>query len=110
MAKSKKKIPSLRDYYYDLPEVYQKIHDGQYIIAPKARQSAYNDFGWYTKDIADTYLSLKPIHFYKLGKDKYDHLRVIAIYKVRFRGEDIYTHFYIDDNIKKLVINSFKRE
>jgi N-acetyl-gamma-glutamylphosphate reductase len=40
---------------------------------------------------------------------KFDPLVVVDYYKAyRLKGEEIYTHFYINDTTGRLVVNSFK--
>ncbi|MBA7714630.1 hypothetical protein ES703_123659 [subsurface metagenome] len=112
MAKRKRKrkhIPRPRSYY-GLSEVIRKINNGQFIIRPNATQHALEDFGWGISEIKKAYNILKAKHFYKTDASKINPLWVVDIYKARLIGEDIYTHFYIDDTVGILVINSFKRD
>ncbi len=112
MSKGKRRRKHIRRprSYYDLSEVIQKISDGQVLIQRNASEYASNDFGWGRTEILKAYSMLKPKHFYKTGNSRNIPRLVIDIYKARLYGEDIYTHFYIDDSVEKLVINSFKRD
>jgi len=96
--------------YYQLSEVLQKINSGQLLIRSNAIRDAFQAFGWGTSDIMNAYRMLKPKHFYKTDNSKAKPGLVIDIYKAHLYGEDIYTHFYIDDSQNKLVINSFKND
>lgn len=112
MAKGKKK--STKGFrprsYYELSEVVQKINSGQFLIKENAILYALQDFGWGISDIMNAYRMLKPKHFYKTDDSKAKPGLVIDVYKAHLNGEDIYTHFYIDDSENKLVINSFKND
>jgi hypothetical protein len=57
----------------------------------------------------NVYRRLQPKHFHKTESYKGRPTVAIDYYKADLYGEDIYTHFYIDDNEKKLVISSFKK-
>jgi hypothetical protein len=112
VSKSKgkrKKQPSRRKSFYQLSEIRQKIVAGEVLIRPNAVRCAFQDFGWETKDILNVYRKLQPKHFYKTAS--YEGRPTVAVdyYKANLYGEDIYTHFYIDDTEGKLIINSFKR-
>lgn len=112
MTKRKKKSTKVPHptSFYKLSEVIQKINDGQFLIRDNATQCALCDFGWGTSEILKVYNMLKPKHFYKTDNSKIIPILVIDVYKAHLYGEDVYTHFYIDDSIGKLVINSFKRD
>ena len=61
-------------------------------------------------DIIDALCKLQPKHFYKSDTSKVKPTVVLDFYKaVGLKGENIYTHFYVDDQSKVFVINSFKR-
>jgi hypothetical protein len=110
MAKRKRK-PIRRSYiksYYDLSEVIQKINSGQVKIRSNALRDAYQKFGWGLSDIKDAYRKLQPKHFHKTDVSKYLAGVALDFYKATINGENIYTHFYINDKSKLLVINSFK--
>ena len=96
--------------YYKLSEVLQKVNSGQLLIRSNAIRDAFKAFGWETSDIMNAYRMLKPKHFYKTDNSKAKPVLVIDVYKAHLNGEDIYTHFYIDDSQNKLVINSFKKD
>lgn len=112
MTKGKKKSRPIVPHpkgFYPLAEVKAKIEAGDVFINGNALRSAQDCFGWETGEILDAYLKLKPDHFYKTDNSKTNPNVVIDIYKANaINGESIYTHFYIDDTFRKLVINSFK--
>jgi hypothetical protein len=95
--------------YYELSEVKEKISNGQVYITKRAQDNAMADFGWGVEDIKKAYLELKTSHFYKNGDAKWNRMIVYDIYKAHINGEDIYTHFFIDDKENVLVIDSFKK-
>lgn len=107
---NKRKIPPHPKSYYPLEEVKQKIQDGDVVIRENAQKNALKDFGWGKQDIYKMYMMLGKHHFYKSETSKLSPLIVIDHYKAHLSGEDIYTHFYIDDYSNKLVINSFKQD
>jgi hypothetical protein len=108
-AKGKRKRPSSRrGSFYQLSEVRQKIAAGDVLIRPNAVRCAFQGFGWETKDILKAYCKLQPKHFYKTESYRGRPTVAVDYYKANLYGEDIYTHFYIDDTAGKLVINSFK--
>jgi len=112
MTRQKRK-PVRRSYtksYYKLSEVIQKINDGQILIRPDALRDAYQQFGWESSDILNAYMKLKPKHFHKTAGSK--HILGVAIdtYRATINGENIYTHFYINDKSKFLIINSFHEQ
>ena len=58
----------------------------------------------------DALRRLRPGHFHKSDNSDVKPAVVLDFYKARgLKGEDVYTHFYIDDEKRVLVINSFKR-
>ena len=112
MPKGKRKrkhIPRPRSFY-NLSEVIQKINNGSFTIRQNATQCALEDFGWGTPEIKKVYNLLKEKHFCKTAPSDINPLWIVDIYKARLIGENVYTHFYIDDTVGILVINSFKRD
>ena len=95
--------------YYPLTEVCQKIDSGKFLINDNAKQTAEQDFSWKHDDVKRAYKLLKRKHFIKTEYSEARPGFVIDCYRGHIRGEDVYTHFYIDDN-GKLVINSFKQD
>ena len=112
MAKGKRKSTKKPHpvSYYKLSEVVQKINSGQFLINSNAERYALQDFGWGISDILYTYRNLQPKHFFKSDTSKWKPGVVVDVYKARLNGEDVYTHFYIDDTFDNLIINSFKRQ
>ena len=112
MTRPKRK-PGRRSYtksLYQLAEVIQKINNGQVLINKNAEDDAYQQFGWGLSDIKDAYRKLRPKHFHKTNVSKYIPGVAIDTYKATINGEQIYTHFYINDKSKLLVINSFHEQ
>ncbi len=72
-------------------------------------RSAFADFGWGIQDVKNAYLQLRMSHYYKTDSSKVKPGVALDFYKACIEGEYIYTHFYIDDLTKTLVINSFKQ-
>ena len=96
--------------FYRLGEVRSLILAGRVCIRRNSSRDARNDFGWDTCDIVDAMSKLQLKHFYKSAASRTDPSVVLDFYKARgLKGEDVYTHFYIDDRHDVLVINSFKR-
>ena len=79
------------------------------VIRNNALDDAQRDFGWNHTDILDAIGKLRPKHFYKTEKSHITPAEVIDYYKARkIKGENVYTHFYVDTTTGILVINSFK--
>jgi|WetSurMetagenome_2_1015567.scaffolds.fasta_scaffold285638_2 hypothetical protein len=95
---------------YNLEDVKRKITAKKVLINQNARQSAFDDFGWEWKDIVDVYSKLQPRHFYKTDQSLFKFPIWIDVYKAHLNGEDVYTHFYVDDESGNLVINSFHKD
>jgi Motility quorum-sensing regulator, toxin of MqsA len=113
MAGKRLKMVSVRSRtkpFYSLTEVRTLIDSGDYFISPEARENAGRDFGWRTEeDILDAIKKLRPGHFYKCDYKYHDSSVVFDFYKAGdLKGENVYTHFYIDRQVNKLVIDSFK--
>lgn len=110
-AKGKRKRQSSRQKsFYQLSEIRQKIAAGEVIIHPNAVKCAFQDFEWGIEDIFNVYRQLQPKHFSKKENSRIKKPTVVIdYYEASLYGEDIYTHFYIDDTNGKLVINSFKK-
>ena len=85
------------------------IDDGAVVIRDDAKLDARRDFGWRDPDIMDALKKLQPRDFYKSDTSVVKPLTVLDFYKARVNGENVYVHFYIDDGLKKLVINSFHK-
>lgn len=103
-------MPPRLKAFYPLEDVKQMIQSGNFLIRENAQRCALIDFGWGKQDILDTILSLKQHHFQKSDKSELSPLITIDSYKARLKGEDIYTHFYVDEHSKTLIINSFKQD
>jgi hypothetical protein len=95
--------------FYDLVEVKQKIQAGKVLLRSNALDGARDAFGWDASDILSALSELQLKHFH--GKDnlKFKPLIVVDSYRAYgLKGENVYTHFYINDITGLLVINSFK--
>ena len=107
MPRRKRRVA--RSPHYSLANVVHKINNGQVLIRPNAIRDAFQLFGWTFSDIKAAYRKLQPRHFHKTDVSKVKPGVYLDFYKATINGEDIYTHFYIDDQ-SKLVINSFHRQ
>ena len=110
MMSKKKKKKKERKPYYPLSVIKDKISKDDVVIRKNALESAENDFRWDDKDILDAINKLQPKHFYKTDPARHVPSRMIDFYKVySLKGEDVYIHLYIHEDINKLVISSFKK-
>jgi len=111
MFKSKRKKgskPGRSKAYYSLQDVRKHIVEGKVLIRSNATRDALNDFGWGTNDILDALKKLKLKHYHKTEPYRSNPTVKVDYYKARnLKGENVYTHFYINEN-DELVINSFK--
>jgi hypothetical protein len=108
--KAKRRASSKPESFYSLSEVRQMVDQGKILLRPNALDDAQRDFGWDTRDILDALRKLQPRHFYKSDTSAKKPAVVLDFYKAPgLKGEDVYTHFYIDDENSVLVVNSFKR-
>jgi hypothetical protein len=94
--------------YYELSEVKEKIKNKQYYINSNAVKGAFQGFGWGIDDILRVYKNLKKSHYYKSANSQNKPMIVIDVYKASISGENIYTHFYIEND--NLIINSFHKQ
>ena len=107
---AKRKTTPRPESFYALSEVRELIDQGKVLLRPNALDDAQRDFGWGTRDILDALRKLRPGHFYKSDTSAKKHAVMLDFYKAQgLKGEDVYTHFYIDDENEVLVVNSFKR-
>ena len=80
------------------------------MIRSQALESALNDFGWELIDILDAFKKLQRKHFHKTENSYFNKDLPIDYYKARdLKGEDVYTHFYIDKEMNVLQVDSFKK-
>lgn len=95
--------------YYSLAKVRQLCAEGKVLFEGKAADDAHYCFGWDHSDILEAIKKIKHIHFYKSEESRLSPEIMLDVYHARqIKGEDIYTHFYIDMQTDQLVINSFK--
>lgn len=106
----KRHKPKTKRPFYPLDEVKQCLASRHYRINADCLTDARADFGWKEADVVAALLKLRPSMFY--GSDTLKHKPQTVIDKYRcpnlHDGEDVYTHFYINDDTVTLVINSFK--
>ena len=108
MKKNKRKKPKP---YYELAEVKSLIKEGKVLIRKNAIKGADVSFGWETVDILDALNNLENKHFYKSAvSNKLKSSTVLDFYKAKnLKGENIYIHYYINDDEGMLIVNSFKQ-
>jgi hypothetical protein len=107
---AKRKTTPRPESFYALSEVRELIDQGKVLVRLNALDDAQRDFGWETRDILDALRKLRPGHFYKSDTSVKKDAVVLDFYKAwGLKGEDVYTHFYIDDENGVLMVNSFKR-
>ena len=107
--KRQRRVPKRSRPFYPLSEVRELVKSGRVLVHSKALDGARDAFGWGIADILDAITKLEPRHFYKMDVARFDPRVVLDFYKATgLKGENIYTHFYIDDEEDKLIVNSFK--
>jgi len=75
-----------------------------------ALSCAWEDFAWGKKEVLEAVMSLKLRHFYKTEECKVYPGQMVDYYKAKkLKGENVYTHFYIDITTDNLIIQSFKK-
>ncbi len=108
--KGKKKKQGYVRPFYGLNQVRELIEAERVLITVNALDKAQKDFGWGMDDILNAVKSLRLKDFHKCEQARFDPKIVIDFYKAYgLKDEDIYTHFYIDDEKDTLIINSFKK-
>ena len=96
--------------HYPLKEVKALIKGGNWHVNEDALDDAMEDFGWNKDDVRSAFLALQPCHWYKSEWSRVKPGVMLDYYKARgLRGENVYTHFYVDNEEVFLVINSFKK-
>ena len=104
----RKQYPNTLCPKYDLAVIRAKIAAGQVKVNPDVRLDALRDFGWGLAEILAVFEKLRPGHFDKTDILRGNFLVMIDVYKAHLNGEDVYIHFYINDD-DYLVINSFHK-
>lgn len=90
----------IKDLPFPLDEVKNKLRNGEYYITDKAQENAKKWFEWDEQDIIDCFFKLEKKHFVKKidyrsrPPLKTDYYRADNIHN----GENIFTHFCIDDD------------
>lgn len=95
---------------YSRADIAEKIESGNVFITGRALGDAYNDFHWEEEDILEAISRLKPNDCYKTEECENCPGAMMDFYRVDdlMDEKDVYTHFFIDPNTERLVINSFK--
>lgn len=79
------------------------------MIRDEVKDTADKAFGWGISDILDAFMKLQLKHFYKTGPSDFEPHFPIDFYKARgLKGENVYIHFYVDDQTNLLMVDSFK--
>jgi hypothetical protein len=93
--------------FYSQKQIRNHISNGRIQITKKARETAQKDFGWGIDDVCKA-LSILPVKCWYKSDVRYDDPKIwVDYYRARnLKGENIYTHFYIDGEY--LIIDSFK--
>ena len=96
--------------HYPLEQVKALVRKGNQRVKQNALDSARSDFGWESEEIKGALLALRPAHFFKTEPSVCKPAVMVDYYKAyNLKKENIYTHFYIDNEEVWVVINSFKR-
>ncbi len=96
--------------HYPLEQVKALVRKGKWRVNSNALRSADNDFGWGVEDIKDAILALRTSHYTKTEPSNVKPAIMVDYYKAyNLKKENIYTHFYIDNDEVWVIINSFKR-
>ena|SRR5882672_12605857 len=107
MHKQKKDRPKP---HYSLDDVKRLITEDRVEFWSSALNGAEDDFGWGSSMILKALKQLREKDFYKQDVSLQNRRLELDFYKATIMGERIYTHFYIDDDVDTLVIQSFKRQ
>jgi len=107
--KGRYRIQSRTGPYYSLGVVKGLVKAENVVIRGEAKDSADKAFGWGLSDILDALMKLQPKHFYKTEPSHFGPKFPIDVYKAwGLKGENVYTHFYIDNETNLLMVDSFK--
>ncbi len=112
MVKKKKKGPAYARTkpFYSLGRVKKLVKIGKVLIRGNARDGARDSFEWEVSDILDALNKLQIKHFHKREESNFTPKIPFDFYKAHdLKGEDVYTHFYIDNDIDMLIVDSFKK-
>jgi hypothetical protein len=105
----KRQKSSAPEPFYDLDEVKRLINEDRVFFSLGAVTGARECFGWDISDIKKAIRKLNGKHFYKSDVSKYDPYLVYDFYKAHnLNGENVYIHLFIDENEKRVIVNSFK--
>ena len=93
--------------YYSKRQIRNLILTGNVKITEQARMSAQDNFGWDFDDICNA-ISALPIKACYKSEPRFNNPRIWVDYYRAYglKGENVYTHFYVDSD--NLIIDSFK--
>lgn len=96
--------------FYSLGRVKKLVKTGKVLIRGNALDGARDSFGWEVSDVLDALKNLQHKHFYKREDSHFTPKIPFDFYKAHsLKGENVYTHFYIDNEREILIVNSFKK-
>jgi len=97
----------INNAYYSKKKIRTLIEKDAVIIESNALESAKKDFGWDYKKICEALLKIPSRCCYN-RKPRFNNPEIwVDYYRAEnIMGENIYTHFYVEND--KLVIDSFK--
>jgi hypothetical protein len=93
--------------YYSKKQIRNFIFSGNVSVTDDAKESAEDDFGWDKEAIYKAMVAL-PIKCCYKSETRFQNPKIwVDYYRApNINGENIYTHFYVDED--KLIIDSFK--
>jgi|AntAceMinimDraft_8_1070364.scaffolds.fasta_scaffold20920_4 hypothetical protein len=108
-SKKRKETAPPKQPFYGLTEIKCLIEEGSVFVQGNALKYAREDFEWGISDILAALASLRLKDFHKSDVLSSNKLIVVDYYKAwGLKGENVYTHLYINDISGELIINSFK--
>ncbi len=94
--------------HYSKKQIISLIDRGDVFLDPTILESAQTFFGWDIEQICKAIKKLQRTHCYK-SQTRFQNPEIwVDYYRAEcLLGENIYTHFYIEDD--ELIVDSFKR-
>lgn len=93
--------------YYSKRKIINLISSGNILVTDQAQKTAKDCFGW---DISDIEKAIKklPLHCCYKSEQRFDNPSVwVDYYRAPgLLGENVYTHFYVEDEM--FIVDSFK--
>ena len=106
----KKRRPSTRKPSYRLTDVKKLISEGKVLIRNNALYFARRHFGWEYDEILDAMKKLTRKHYHKTEPSQVRPSVMLDFYKAPgLKGENVFTHFYVDPSTGNVIINSLKK-